>query len=106
MPNPDACPRCGGPGRPIDRSEILNCPPEDRPEPQLPGYLMPVYASHSQLGADQNGKPLLSEQREWLDAYGISDPSERRTWMALWNVVSAAKLTEARRKLDEMRSDT
>lgn len=67
---------------------------------------MPIYASHSQLGADQNGKPLLSEQREWLDAYGVADPGERRVWMALWQVVTAAKLTETRRKLDEMRGGT
>lgn len=91
----------------MDRAELIpGCPEEDQPEPQLPGYLYPVYASHSQLGTDQGGKPTLAEQREWLELYGVTDPTEQRTWIALWQVVTAAKLLEAQRRLDEIREGT
>lgn|GEM_PF-7038787 len=85
---------------------MLRCPPEDCPEPQLPEILLPVYASHSQLGTDQGGKPTLQEQRLWFEIYGVTDERERRVWVALWQVVTAAKLTEAQRRMDEIGQDS
>lgn len=95
------CPKCGEVGGLVDRSELLGC--GDDAEPELPAFLQVVYQSHSQLGTDQGGKPTLQEQREWFELYEVGDPTERRVWTALWSVVTAAKLTEAQRSLDEMR---
>lgn len=104
-PDREVCPLCGEPGRVVDRSETLKCPPEDCPEPVLPDFLMPVYSSHSQLGTDQGGKPTLAEQLLWFEVYGVTDPGERRLWIALWQVVTAAKLTETQRRLDRAGKD-
>lgn len=102
----ELCPKCGAPGHGMDRSEVLNCPEEDRPEPWLPDWLWPVYATHSQLGTDANGRPTIEEQEAFFRQYGIESQGERRVWMALWQAVTGAKLAEARREMDKLRSDS
>ncbi len=65
-----------------------------------------VLASEGELGRDQRGQALVTEQEAWLDREEIHDREARQAWRSLWSVVGGERLSAEAHRMEQVDNET